>query len=174
MAFRSDDKVQCLLLPKEVKNIHTSVALSVINVCQSIRGTETKVALKIPFLDTVTYWTVISSFNILITGDLSFFATSTGHDGHSHCRCVYCDSTQSEWSEVDHPPGNIITLLMLHNYALKHSQNHNQNTKVNIKGVVMITQLNVEPSTYIIPLLHLLIGMEHRKKMHHVSLKSIC
>ena len=57
-----------------------------------------------------------------------------------------------------------MTLSMLHHYAaLKQLQDANSNTpKVDTKGVIMTPQLNVEPSAYIVPLLHLLIGMVNK------------
>ena len=43
-------------------------------------------------------WILIPSFKMVVAGDLSFFATCTGRDGRSNCRCTYCYLTPSEWS----------------------------------------------------------------------------
>ena len=67
---------------------------------------------------------------------LIFFATATGRDRHSHCRCVYCDSTKNQWSEANHQQGNILTLSLLTDYALQHQCNtqHHKFAKIDTKG----------------------------------------
>ena len=164
MAFKSGNKVVCKFIPKEAHNIRTCMTSSTLEVQYDLLDKSETMSLHIPPSDKVTSWTVISSFNFLVTGDLSFFATATGRDGHSHCRCVYCDSTKNQWSEANHRQGNILTLSLLTDYALQYQRNtqHPKSAKIDTKGVIMTPQLNIEPKNYIVPLLHLLIGLVNK------------
>ena len=109
----------------------------------------------------VQIWTVIQSFKVVIAGDLSFFATCTGRDGHSHCRCVYCDSSYNMWNDKSSPPPVKMTLSRLHRLAKIRSQSK-QPKKLDTKGVVMAPLFQIEPKFYIVPLLHLLIGVVNK------------
>ena len=153
VAFKSGKEVQCLLLPKQCTSIHTSVNLSTINVHYNESDKITTVPLNIPPVDLpISYWTAIPSFDILVTGDLSFYATATGCDGHSHCRCVYCDSTYTQWNDDSNKPtGNPMSLSLLNHYAKSYTDH--ATSKIDTKGVVMKPQLNIEPTNYIVPLL---------------------
>ena len=103
---------------------------------------------------------VIPMMKVVVAGDLSYFATCTGRDGHSHCRCPYCDLTPSAWSNAYVTP-HLITLKQLHEYAdiHQHSRKKNDDTK----GVIMAPLLEIEPSYYIVPILHLLIGIVNKE-----------
>ena len=109
----------------------------------------------------VQVWTVIQSFKVVVAGDLSFFATSTGRDGHSHVRCVYCDSSSQSWNDNTSPAPNKMTLSKLQQLAKFRSMSKCPK-KIDSKGVVMYPLFNVEPEYYIIPLLHLLIGVVNK------------
>ena len=64
-------------------------------------------------------------------------------DGHTHCRCPYCNLTP-------------LSLVHLHQYI----NIHDKNPKADTKGVVVMKpQILIEPQYYIIPLLHLMIGI---------------
>ena len=106
---------------------------------------------------------IVMNFKIVIAGDLSYFATWTGRDGHSHCRCPYCNATPSEWTN-SFVSSNKMTLSRLHHYAtIKPSKNNDT------KGIIMHPLLEVEPDFYIVPILHLLIGLvnkEWRSMLH--------
>ena len=64
----------------------------------------------------LTVQPIISQFKVVIAGDLSFYATATGRNGHSHVRCQYCDLSQNEWKSQKHV-GNLMTLASLDEYA---------------------------------------------------------
>ena len=95
----------------------------------------------------------------MIAGDLSFFATSTGRDGHSSCRCVYCDSSYNQWNDPFSISPTIMTLSRLHQLADQHRLS---TTKIDTKGVIMKPLLEIDPSFYIVPLLHLQIGIVNK------------
>lgn len=126
-----------------------------------------KKKLRIIAKGTTSLWTVIPHFKLVIAGDLSFFATSTGRDGRSHCRCVYCSLVPSEWSSSEFNPisdSSMLSLSHLEHYATIHEQSihHSNKTKPDTKGVIMQPLLNFEPEDYIVPLLHLEIGIVNK------------
>ena len=102
----------------------------------------------------VRYQIIIPRFKVVISGDLSFYTTATGRDGHSHARCPYCDLSANKWSENTCIP-TPMTLERLNELTSIHASN----PKFNSTGVIIHPQLNMEPSMYIIPILHLLIGL---------------
>ena len=104
-----------------------------------------------------TLHTVILKFKVVIAGDLSFYTTATGHDDHSHARCPYCDLTISTWTNKT-VNGTPLTLSSLHHYASLHKNN----PRCDSKGVIMNPQILVEPAMYIVPILHLLIGIVNK------------
>ena len=110
--------MECQFIPKSSTNMHTTMTESTVVVYYDLHNQSKTVLLHIPPVDPVTSWTVILDFNFLVTGDLSFFATTTGQDGHSHCRCVYCDLTRTQWSNSTHQQGNslfyLCAIIMLH------------------------------------------------------------
>ena len=101
--------------------------------------------------------TIFPSLKLVIAGDLSFFVTSTGRDGHSHCRCPYCDLSMAEWK--DH--SNIATPMTLELLTQSATAHHNS-PKFDTKVIVMPPLLNIELSMYIVPLLHLMIGLVNK------------
>lgn len=42
-------------------------------------------------------WTIIPQFRTFICGDLAYYFTVMGRDGHSTCKCPYCTLTITEW-----------------------------------------------------------------------------
>ena len=72
---------------------------------------------------------------------------------------MFCDLTQSEWKEPNAHPGNTLTLSSLQQYSNLYAST---SKKSDTKGVIMPPQLNVEPKRYIVPLLHLLIGLVNK------------
>ena len=111
-------------------------------------------------------WILIPSFKMVVAGDLSFFATCTGRDGRSNCRCTYCYLTPSEWSQQSSSTidkSATLTLSNLQHYASLHQESiDNPNFKPDTKGVIMVPLLDFEPCDYITPLLHLLIGIVNK------------
>lgn len=130
--------------------------------------------IRISTTENMVAWIVIPFFKMVVAGNLSFFATSTGRDGRSHCRCTYCHLTQKEWSEPTISPINcsILTLNQLKQYSNLHQQSISKPSfKPATKGVIMPPLLDFEPSDYMTPLLHLLIGIVNkgRSSMGHVN-----
>ena len=126
-----------------------------------VQNNETmKIDLCHPPTNDIELKTVISHFKVVISGDLSFYSTATGRDGHSHVRCTYCDLTSAQWNDSSNfnTTGTPMTLELLHHPA----NLHHSNPKADSKGVVMSPQLQVEPAMYIVPLLHLLIGLVNK------------
>ena len=41
---------------------------------------------------------IIPHLRIVVAGDLSFYMTATGRDGHSHVCCPYCNLSNSLWT----------------------------------------------------------------------------
>ena len=153
--------MECQFIPKSCTNIRTSLTESTVLVQYDLHNQSKTVSLHIPPAGPVTSWTVIPDLNFLITVDLSFFATATGQDGHSHCRCVYCDLTRNDWNDSTCPKGNKLSLSMLKDYATQNSCQRTS-TKIDTKGVIMTPQLDIEPQNYIVPLLHLMIGLVNK------------
>ena len=104
-------------------------------------------------------WTFIPRLKIVIAGDLSFFATSTGRDGHSSCRCIYCDSSYTQWNDECSITPTIMTLPRLYQLA---DQHRSSTTKIDTKGVIMNPLFDIDPCYYIVPLLHLQIGIVNK------------
>ena len=104
-------------------------------------------------------WTFIPRLKIVIAGDLSFFATSTGRDGHSSCRCIYCDSSYTQWNDECSITPTIMTLPRIYQLA---DQHRSSTTKIDTKGVIMNPLFDMEPCYYIVPLLHLQIGIVNK------------
>ena len=108
--------------------------------------------------------TIIPNFKVVVAGDLSYFATATGRDGHSSCRCPYCDLTPTSWSDPNDTAPTPMTLNLLRDYSQMYANNSKKpkSQKLDTKGVVMPPQLNIEPCDYIVPILHLMIGLVNK------------
>ena len=153
------ENVKCMLITSGSTNIHTLVTDGQLYLCYSNGGKNVSIDMKCKSESTdLPVWVVIPMFRVVIAGDLSFFATSSGRDGHSHVRCPYCDLTSSSWQPNNHSTGIPMTLELLEYYA----QQHHSNPKSDTKGVVMSPLIKIDPSRYIIPILHLLIGLVNK------------
>ena len=160
--------IKCKFVPSNSKGIVAVVDTSD-NICLSYELHDDKVFINIPVStrtlnpnhDKIHCWTVIQCFKVVIAGDLSFFATSTGRDGHSHCRCVYCDSSYQAWNDNNSHPPTTMTLSHLHYYADMYSKSKVPK-KIDTKGVVMRPLIEIDPQRYIVPLLHLSIGIVNK------------
>ena len=103
-----------------------------------------------PILST-TVWIIINSFKVVISGNLSFFATAIGRDGHSHCRCSYWNLILSLWKDSN-STDNQLSLSLPYKLIPKKIQ----------KVSLWCHNLKLTPQYYIIPLLHLLIGIVNK------------
>ena len=142
VAVKSKQKiVKCVFVPKDATNLLT-VAQSNSMFLQYQSDDKTQILPlnlqqdgdNMAFLEGNT---VIPNFKVVIAGDLSYFATCTGRDGHSHCRCPYCDATQSDWSNK-YVQTKYMSLATLHHYASIKKQKNNDT-----KGVIMGPLLEV-------------------------------
>ena len=88
--------IKCILVPTEAKALLTKVVDSKLHLQYSLHSRVESIDLKMtpPDIPSVV-WVIVKSFKVVIAGDLSFFATAMGRDGHSNCRCPYCDITPS-------------------------------------------------------------------------------
>ena len=173
IAVKIDNHVSCKFLPSNAENITTtivgnnafklnysipsSLSIGTDNIVTTIVKTHHPIDMRQD--PNVHIWTVIPRIKIVIAGDLSFFATSTGRDGHSSCRCVYCDSSYNQWNDPSSISPTIMTLSRLHQLADQHRLS---TTKIDTKGVIMKPLLEIDPSFYIVPLLHLQIGIVNK------------
>ena len=158
VGIQSDqDEIKCVLVPTNARGLRTRTVNQNLHLVFDTNAKEQSINLKLKPSTKTTVWIVIESFKVVIAGDLSFFATAMGRDGHSHCRCPYCDMTPSTWSDSA-VKGNPLTLPLLCQYA----SIHDTNPKANTKGVVMQPQIQMDPKFFILPLLHLLIGIVNK------------
>ena len=170
VAIKIGQSIICKFLPTNAVNLKAIITESnIISLKYSTGYSNEEFETKIQFPETINserihpvqVWTVIQSFKVVVAGDLSFFATSTGRDGHSHVRCVYCDSSSQSWNDNTSPAPNKMTLSKLQQLAKLRSMSKCPK-KIDSKGVVMYPLFNVEPEYYIVPLLHLLIGVVNK------------
>ena len=168
IAIKIHKCIQCKFLPCESINITTTTTdTKSVVLMYTIDSNTVSTTIKFPepiYKDQnhpVHIWTVIGCFKTVIAGDLSFFATSTGRDGHSHCRCAYCDGSYQSWNDETSPPPQQMTLSTLHQLATLRL-NSKKPKQLDTKGVVMKPLFDIEPCFYIVPLLHLLIGVVNK------------
>ena len=155
--------VKCIFLPLTATNLRTvkNDISYYIKYDINERNEQMKVDIDGEYqLSQIEIKKVLPSMKIVIAGDLAYFATCTGRDGHSHCRCPYCDLTKSSWSNSYVTP-TPISLKMLHNLATIHQSSTSKTDDT--KGVIMAPLLEVEPFYYIVPILHLLIGIVNKE-----------
>ena len=154
--------LKCMLIPKKATNLRTTCNDNHVLFQYSFNEIIETKHTDLPSVEVfdpnlLQHKIIVENFKIVIAGDLSYFATCTGRDGHSHCRCPYCDATPSEWTN-SFVTSNKMTLSKLHHYAsIKPSKNNDT------KGVIMHPLLEVEPQFYIVPILHLLIGLVNKQ-----------
>ena len=169
IAIKIMKHITCKFLPHDASDIIATIAgTSAIKLSYSLPSSpdaivsslvETNEPIYLATNHQIQIWTVIHRIKIVIAGDLSFFATSTGRDGHSHCRCVYCDGSYQSWNDPSSPPSSVMTLPRLHQLAHRHSIS---TKKIDTKGVVMHPLIEIDPNRYIVPLLHLEIGIVNK------------
>ena len=118
--------------------------------------------------DTYHIWEVIPGFNLFITGDLAFYATISGRENYSSCGCPYCNKTRYDWqnlSSKDKDKKDEISLFrikQIHRKKEKYSSNDTTTLPFKTYGVKTMPLWDVEPTRFIIPLLHLEIGMVNK------------
>ena len=154
--------MKTMFIPKTAKNLRTCDADICIGLTYVADNKQSKINSQIPSTKKSNLWTVIQNIKVVVAGDLFFFATSTGRDGRSHCRCTYCDLTPKEWSDSTciQTKANLLDLRRLYTYADLYSSSSTRASRrtADCKGVIMEPLLDFEPSEYISPILHLMIG----------------
>ena len=118
--------------------------------------------------EAVRIWTVIENFYYNIAGDVAYFHTLQGRDGTSSCRCPYCPLTIREW-KMGLKAGKLTKEMLLKGEKkyFKYLKDFEEAKKKgkrlpvrpNTHGVSGKVQCDADPLRYIIPLLHLLIGL---------------
>lgn len=126
-------------------------------------------------------WTIIEQFNSYACGDLAWYATIQGRDGCSGGRCPYCDVLIRKGGKESVRGANLLTYSMLEEYAAEYEiydtalceakQKREEEKrrlgktktklpkKGDFKGVKESPQWCLEPRNFIIPILHLEIGL---------------
>ena len=106
-------------------------------------------------------WVVIPNFRLFICGDLAYFLTIQGRDGASGSRCPYCQinlahNRKNKNSENHH---NCPLLSLEQMVSLGQSAAGDPSKKGDYKGFKNPPHFDVEPGNFIVPLLHLEIGL---------------
>ena len=126
------NEILCKFIPKEAKNLRTMIEedKETLTLSFYLNDKEHFLDLKQKAKSIESTWVIVPQFKLLISGDLCFYATSTGCDGRSHCCCTYCDSVPSSWNEdlsSDISKYKILTKDCLHKYAAMYERS--QETK---------------------------------------------
>ena len=163
VAIRVNDKIVCKFVPVICKDLRTEYIsekdkLVLKYTCNSKHFTD---QLPINAKETTSIWTCIPNFKVLISGDLCFYATSSGRDGRSHCRCTYCDSSPNCWTDGNRSH-SVLTHECLSRFGKLYEDSSHLKNKPDTKGIVMPPLLSIEPIDYVIPLLHLEIGLVNK------------
>ena len=73
--------IKCILIPKESSNIHTLIKFGIVYLQYTINTFVHEEKIRISATENMVAWIVIPFFKMVVAGDLSFFATSTGRTG---------------------------------------------------------------------------------------------
>ena len=116
-------------------------------------------------------WKVIENFYCSVAGDHAFFATIQGRDGSSSRLCPYCSLNINEWKRgKTAKDATTLTLDVLKKMEKKYFEWEKEAKEAKAKGlkappkpdtfgVCGKVQWNADPSTFTLPMLHLLIGL---------------
>jgi hypothetical protein len=96
----------------------------------------------------------------LIAGDLAFYATILGKENMSSVWCTWCKLSKSAWALPDHNLGELWTIGDLCHVRDNVAAGNISNDPENIKGCTELPLFDSVPvENYIVPVLHLLIGI---------------
>ena len=103
-------EIRCIFLPKSSSDIHTCIKLGHLYLVYTHNGKNEEKSVHLSPTGVSSAWIFIPSFKMIVAGDLSFFATCTGRDGRSHCRCTYCHLSPSECknNQMSHLPTHLV------------------------------------------------------------------
>ena len=96
-------------------------------------------------------WVAIDQFGLFVAGDIKQLMSTSGRPNMDGCRCPWCDLLHSEWNKNHNAVGETWTLRKLEDMHL--SKNTDK------KGVTMSPLWKVCVKYYVIPTLHIQIGM---------------
>ena len=115
----NNEKICCKFIPKDATYVRTQTNNNqVIKLIYFCKGEEHEEEIGVRLNDCESEcWEVIPNIKVIVAGDLCFFATCTGRDGRSHCRCTYCDSSPSLWNQETPSSYNTLTKEMLIKYG---------------------------------------------------------
>ena len=119
VSLKIGDIIKCIFLPLGFTNLHVAKGHTndtILNYTTET-GVHKSIALDVEFEDNIIINIVVQKIKVVLSGDLSFFATASGRDNHSHCRCPYCNLTPTSWSVTPIQTGNKMTLSTLNDYA---------------------------------------------------------
>jgi hypothetical protein len=96
----------------------------------------------------------------LIAGDLAFYATILGKENVSSVWCTWCKLSKAGWAHEGHQPRECWTLDAMQQLRQNLSLGNIPNDAETIKGCTEPPLFNAVPvENYIVPVLHLLIGV---------------
>ena len=116
-------------------------------------------------------WTVVNDFKLFVCGDLAFFTTISGRENYSSCGCPYCDLTRYNWGQdgvcIKPSDSNEMTLYRLKTIARNVIANmtadsSKTNNTTQTHGVKCLPLWNIDPSRFIVPILHIEIGLVNK------------
>ena len=163
VAVQLNQKIICKLVPKNCTNLRTEYISEIDKLVLKYTSNGQQFIDELPTnsKEIMSIWTCIPNFKVLIAGDLCFYATSSGRDGRSHCRCTYCDSSPSCWSDTT-TSHRILTHECLYKLGKLYVDSSHLKNKPDTKGIIMPPLLTNQPIDYVVPLLHLEIGLVNK------------
>jgi hypothetical protein len=166
-----EENVDVVCIPKNVRDlVRTSVSNGKVELCWPIEDGETKrIHLKHLTSKDVRIWPIIENFYYNIAGDIAYFHTIQGRDGTSSCRCPYCDLKIGDWKK-SRDKGNLLTIAKLRECEKTYfewvkdcekakAEGKKPPKKPDTLGVSGKIHCSADPQRYILPILHLLIGL---------------
>ena len=166
-----DNNIDLVCIPKNVRDsVRTSVSNGKVELCWPIEDGETKrIHLKHLTSKDVRIWPIIENFYYNIAGDIAYFHTIQGRDGTSSCRCPYCDLKIGDWKK-SRDKGNLLTIDKLRECEKTYfewvkdcekakAEGKKPPKKPDTLGVSGKIHCSADPQRYILPILHLLIGL---------------
>ena len=108
---------------------------------------------------------------LFMSGDLLWFHTALGKEGFQSWWCPYCQSFKNDWQEKNHETSPAWTLDLLREQARKIAAGEVRNkVACEVLGVKMVPIFDaIDVDHYVIPVLHLTIGLVNDVLDHLVS-----
>ena len=120
-------------------------------------------------IDEIETNTSITGFDVFLTGDLDFLCKCAGKPNSSGYWCIWCNAPKTAFGE----PVQIANAQQWTLALLKQTKTEFDNTKKaatkNKKGVLEEPLFDVEPANYIIPILHVQMGIVNKIIEHLIA-----